>query len=81
MEVLAMTASFHGVDSLQNWLVTLCYHYQSFVGRDFKAFMQLAIFIVPNFLRERKSDITCWYFLAKVNICNDLLILYSVCSL
>ena len=28
----------------------ICYHYKSFVGRDFKAFMQMALFIITPYV-------------------------------
>ena len=41
-------------------------YYKSFVGRDFKAFMQMAMFIVPIYVSE--SETKCWFLLSKVNI-------------
>ena len=41
----------------------ICYYYKSFVGRDFKSWMQMAIFIVSLYLLE--SQTTCWYLLLK----------------
>lgn len=40
--------------------------YKSFVGRDFKAFMQMAMFIVTSFLSQ--SEIKCWFLLCKVHV-------------
>ena len=42
----------------------ICYHYKSFVGRDFKAWMQIAIFIVPPHLSPPEKK--CWFMLSKV---------------
>jgi hypothetical protein len=42
----------------------ICY-YRSFVGRDFKAFMQMCLFIIRPYLTG--SKLTCWYHLAKVS--------------
>ena len=39
-------------------------YYKSFVGRDFKAFMQMAMFIVPTYLQEDEQK--CWFLLSKV---------------
>ena len=39
-------------------------YYKSFVGRDFKAFMQMSLFIVTPYLSG--SKLKCWYLLAKV---------------
>ena len=45
----------------------IAYYYRSFVGRDFKAFMQMAIFIVAPFLDA--EEIECWLLLSKVHVC------------
>ena len=42
-------------------------YYKSFVGRDFKAFMQMAMFIVPT-IYVSESETKCWFLLSKVNI-------------
>ena len=39
-------------------------YYKSFIGRDFKAFMQMSLFIVPKYLTD--SETKCWYLLSKV---------------
>lgn len=42
----------------------ICYHYKSFVGRDFKAFLQMAMFIIYSYLSENEKE--CWINLSKV---------------
>lgn len=44
----------------------IAYHYRSFVGRDYKAFMQMAIFIVSSFISNEERK--CWLLLSKVCI-------------
>jgi hypothetical protein len=39
-------------------------YYKSFIGRDFKAFMQLALFVLESFFSE--SERKCWFLLAKI---------------
>lgn len=43
----------------------IAYHYQSFVGRDFKAWIQMAVFIVDSYL-SGSAERKCWFSLAKV---------------
>ena len=43
----------------------ICYYYKSFVGRDFKSFLQMALFIVPAYLTN--SEKQCWFQLAQVS--------------
>ena len=40
-------------------------YYKSFVGRDFKAWMMMAIFIVASYLEDSQKH--CWFQLAKVS--------------
>lgn len=40
-------------------------YFKSFVGRDFKALMQMALFIIPQYLTE--SEKKCWLQLAQVS--------------
>ena len=44
----------------------IAYHYRSFVGRDYKSFMQMAIFIVSSFIGDEERK--CWLLLSKVYI-------------
>jgi hypothetical protein len=39
-------------------------YFKSFVGRDFKAFMQMAIFVLHPYFNESESK--CWFLLSKV---------------
>ena len=45
----------------------ICAYYKSFVGRDFKAFMQMALFILSRYLRSEDQE--CWFILAQVPAC------------
>ena len=54
----------------------IAYHYQSFVGRDFKAWLQMAVFIVEPFVSE--SEKQCWLHLAKVNTYMYMYIMYGL---
>ena len=42
----------------------IAYHYKSFIGRDFKAWMQMALFIIPPYVSDNEQ--ACWFALAKV---------------
>lgn len=36
----------------------IAYHYQSFVGRDYKAWSQMAVFTIDHYVTE--SEKNCW---------------------
>ena len=42
----------------------VCYYYKSFVGRDFKAWAQMALFIISDYLCE--TGVNCWHLFSKV---------------
>ena len=42
-------------------------YFKSFVGKDFKALMQMALFVLPLYFKE--SEKKCWFLLAKVSFC------------
>lgn len=42
----------------------VCYYYNSFVGRDYKGWMQMAIFILLPYLSPPEKEI--WFHLSKV---------------
>ncbi len=49
----------------------IAYHYKSFVGRDFKAWLQMVIFIIPSFVSDQ--EMKCWFALVKVCISNIII--------
>jgi hypothetical protein len=49
-EVLARIRAFNHSGFKVKIHGNVCYHYQSFVGRDYKAWMQMAIFILSPYL-------------------------------
>lgn len=44
----------------------IAYYYKSFVGRDFKAMMQLALFVFQPYFSD--STQKCWFLLSKVSV-------------
>ena len=52
----------------------ICMYYRSFVGRDFKSFLQMALFIIVAYLTDEKE---CWMLLSKVHVC--VLTCYDEC--
>lgn len=42
----------------------ICYYHKSFVGRDFKAWMQMVIFLIHPYLNQ--SELHVWLCLSKV---------------
>ena len=42
----------------------IAYHYKSFIGRDFKAWMQMVMFIIDPFVSSEVKK--CWLSLAQV---------------
>ena len=49
----------------------IVYHYKSFVGRDFKAWLQMALFIIPPYVADQ--EMKCWF--ALVRVCNYFFVL------
>ena len=45
---------------------SVCYYYQSFVGRDFKGWMQMALFIISPYLSDGQKEVLI--ALSKVSI-------------
>ena len=65
-EILARIKSFPYCGFTTRITGNICYYYKSFVGRDFKAWMQMALFIIRPYLSE--SERKCWFELAKVSL-------------
>ena len=65
-EILAKISSFHIVVFQLEYLVTYAIIYRAFIGRDFKVWMQMGLFIVPSYLTD--SETKCWYLLSKVYV-------------
>ena len=55
---------------------SVCYYYQSFVGRDFKGWMQMALFIISPYLSDGQKEVLV--ALSKVSI--KLLSTCNVCD-
>lgn len=66
-EILARISSFSYSGFTCRITGNICYHYRSFVGRDFKAWIQMALFIIPSYLSANETK--CWYLLSKVTQC------------
>lgn len=72
-EILARINSFPTSGLSCRITGNICYHYKSFVGCDFKAWMQVAVFIVSPYLSP--CEMECWLLLSKVFrmcYCEDL---------
>ena len=68
-EILARIKSFPPYCGFTTHITgNICYYYKSFVGCDFKAWMQMALFIIRPYLSE--SERKCWFELAKVSLPN-----------
>lgn len=63
-EILARISAFSYCGFNTHITGNIAYHYQSFVGRDFKSWLQMAIFIITPFVNQDEK--TCWLLLAKV---------------
>ena len=60
--------------SLSELLVA--YHYQSFIGRDFKAWIQMSLLIIHSFITDNQKK--CRLSLAQVSLCAcTFMILFS----
>lgn len=65
-EILARILSFSYSGFTCRITGNISCHYRSFVGRDFKAWMQMVLFIVPSYLSANQTK--CWYLLSKVTL-------------
>lgn len=72
-EILARMASFPYSGFSVRVTGNICYYYKSFVGRDFKAWMQMALFIIAPYLSPEGKK--CWLLLSKVLITKILSII------
>ena len=75
-EILARIASLPPSGLSCRITGNIAYHYQSFVGRDYKSWMQIAVFIVHPYLSE--NGIRCWHLLSKVHMHKHELNYYCV---
>ena len=62
-EILARMSAFNYSGFSTKVHGNVCYYYQSFVGRDFKGWMQMAIFIISSYLTEQRN---VWLLMSKV---------------
>ena len=65
-EVLARVVAFPYCGFSSRITSNIRNYYRSFVGRDFKAFLQMALFIVPLFISEEETK--CWFLLSNVSL-------------
>ena len=65
-EILARIAAFSYCGFSTHITGNIAYHYRSFVGRDFKSWLQMAMFIISPFVEQ--DERICWLLLAKVYI-------------
>ena len=49
-------------------------YFKSFIGRDFKAFMQMALFVLKPYFTEPAEE-HCWFLLSKVSFCCDVIVI------
>ena len=56
-EVLARIHAFHQSGFKVKIHENVCYHYQFFVGRDYRAWMQMDIFILSPYLSEGQLSV------------------------
>lgn len=64
-EVLARVRAFNYSGFRVRLFGNVIHHHQSFVGRDYKAWAQMALFIIYPYLKN--EDKTVWLALSKVN--------------
>ena len=64
-EILARMAAFKYSGFDGKVLGNVVYHHQSFVGRDYKAWAQMALFIVGSYLSDAQKRV--WLSLSKVS--------------
>lgn len=63
-EILAIISSFPQCGFSTRLTGNICYYYKSFVGRDFKTWLQMCVFVLQKYLSPDETK--CWFLLAKV---------------
>ena len=66
-EILARISAFSYCGFSVRITGNIAYHYQSFIGRDFKAWIQMSLFIIHSFITDDQKK--CWLSLAQVSSC------------
>ena len=60
-EILARIAAFNTSGFAVKMYGNVCRYYQSFVGRDFKAWSQMAVFILAPYLTKEQNEVLLCY--------------------
>ena len=60
-EILALIKAFNMSGFTTKMYGNVCYYYNSFVGRDFKAWSQMAIFILSPYLDAGRKEVLLNY--------------------
>ena len=68
-ELLAKVADFNYSGMECKISGNLCYHYKSFVGRDYKALAQIALYLFGPYLSPEEKEL--WLALSKVLVYNQ----------
>ena len=71
-EILAIISSFPQCGFSTRLTGNICYYYKSFVGHDFKTWLQMCVFVLQKYLSPDETK--CWFLLAKVKFYFSLLV-------
>ncbi|KAL5488817.1 hypothetical protein EMCRGX_G017821 [Ephydatia muelleri] len=63
-EILAILKAFHTSGFSVKLYGNVCYYYQCFCGRDFKAWVQMALFIIGPYLND--GELAVWKSFCKI---------------
>ena len=63
-EILARITAFPYCGFSNKLSGNICHYYKSLIGRDFKVFMQMSLFIISPYLSDDAKK--CWLLLSKV---------------
>lgn len=74
-EILAKVATFPYCGFTGRMTGNVCYHYKSFVGRDYKAWTKMAPFIIHSYVSDDESR--CWYLLCKVKFNYQSILIFA----
>ena len=64
-EILARVSAFNYSAFECKLAANVCYHHQSFVGRDYKTWAQMAVFIISPYLNSGDKEV--WLSLSQVS--------------
>ena len=74
-ELSARISAFSTSGRIKKMFTDIAKHYKSFIGRDFKEFAQLALFVLSPFLSSSEKEV--WLALSKVYAFTHFILIFT----